>query len=182
MPGGSTTRWNFKSRAVHAVHEGRGSLITALDRITTEPGWDKDAIAQSSALRQKLDDFDFMFMLEVFKTIFGLTEPLFQVLQSRALDIRKCEERVNGTLNALKATRSTETFNQLNEETVQAVGMPNQLRHKHRRRAWADFELGVNPDGEHEDTGPVDTYRRLFFQLLDGIVQHMTHRFEDISV
>ncbi|XP_074521359.1 zinc finger MYM-type protein 1-like [Halichoeres trimaculatus] len=126
VPGGSTTRWNFKSRAVHAVHEGRGSLITALDRITAEPGWDKDAIAQSSALRQKLDDFDFMFMLGVFKTIFGLTEPLFQVLQSRALAIRKCEERVNGTLTALKATRSTETFNQLYEETTysQPVGFP----------------------------------------------------------
>ncbi|XP_074521239.1 zinc finger MYM-type protein 1-like [Halichoeres trimaculatus] len=179
--GGSTTRWNFKSRAGHAVHEGRGSLITALDRITAEPGWDKDAIAQSSALRQKLDDFDFMFMLGVFKTIFGLTEPLFQVLQSRALAIRKCEERVNGTLTALKATRSTETFNQLYEETVQAVGMPNQLRRKQRCRAWADFELGVTPDGEHEDTGPVDAYRRLFFQLLDGIVQHMTHRFEDMK-
>ncbi|XP_074521341.1 zinc finger MYM-type protein 1-like [Halichoeres trimaculatus] len=126
VPGGSTTRWNFKSRAVHAVHEGRGSLITALDRITAEPGWDKDAIAQSSALRQKLDDFDFMFMLGVFKTIFGLTEPLFQVLQSRALAIRKCEERVNGTLTALKATRSTETFNQLYEETTysQPAGFP----------------------------------------------------------
>ncbi|KAJ3595597.1 hypothetical protein NHX12_004900 [Muraenolepis orangiensis] len=48
----------------------------------TEPGWDKETIAQSASLKQKLEDFDFTFLLGVFQFIFGLTEPLFQVLQS----------------------------------------------------------------------------------------------------
>ena len=98
--------------------------MIAFDRIMTEPGWDKDA--QSSALKQELNNFDFIFMLEVFQTIFGHTELLFQVLQSKALDIRKCDERVNSTLNALRATQSSETFNWLYENTVETVGAPNQ--------------------------------------------------------
>ncbi|KAJ3595511.1 hypothetical protein NHX12_004814 [Muraenolepis orangiensis] len=79
--GGSAVRWNFKSRAVHAIHERRGSLCIAFDKIMTEPGWDKETIAQSASLKQKLEDFDFTFLLGVFQSIFGLTEPLFQVLQ-----------------------------------------------------------------------------------------------------
>ena len=85
-------RWNFKSRAVHAIHEGRTTLYVASDRIMTEPGWDKDTIAQSWALKQKFEDFDFSFLLGVFQSIFGLTEPLFQVLQSKMVAIIKCQD------------------------------------------------------------------------------------------
>lgn len=53
-------------------------------------------------------------MLEVFQTISGLTELLFQVLQSKVLVITKCDERLNSTPNALRATRSSVTFNRLN--------------------------------------------------------------------
>lgn len=34
-------------------------IIIAFDRIGTEPGWDKDAIAQSSALKHKLNNLLF---------------------------------------------------------------------------------------------------------------------------
>lgn len=181
VPGGSATRWNFKSRAVHAIHEGRRSLIIVFDRIMTEPGWDKDAIAQSSALKSKLNDFEFVFMLEVFKTIFGLTEPLFQILQSKTLDIRKCDERINSTLDALRATRSNGTFQELYEKTVQTVGMPKNRR-KRRRRDWEGFEQGVNMDADgEEDQGPDSCRRHLYFELVDGIVLHMTQRFTDMK-
>ncbi|KAK1897722.1 Nuclear envelope integral membrane protein 1 [Dissostichus eleginoides] len=63
LHGGSAVRWNFKSRVVHPIHEGRGSLCIAFDKIMTEPGWDKETIAQSAALKQKLEDFDFTFQL-----------------------------------------------------------------------------------------------------------------------
>ncbi|KAJ4939229.1 hypothetical protein JOQ06_028685, partial [Pogonophryne albipinna] len=61
--GGSAVRWNFKSRTLHAMHEGRGSLCIAFDKIMTEPGWDKETIAQSASLKQKLEDFDFTILL-----------------------------------------------------------------------------------------------------------------------
>ena len=65
VSGGSAVRWNFKSHAVHAIHEGRGSLCIAFDKKMTEPGWDKETIAQSASLKQNLEDFDFTFLLEV---------------------------------------------------------------------------------------------------------------------
>ena len=52
-------------------------------------------------LKKKLEDFDFTLLLGVFQSIFGLTEPLFQVLQIKT-DIKKCQDRIKST--DLKAT------------------------------------------------------------------------------
>ncbi|KAF3833366.1 hypothetical protein F7725_027031 [Dissostichus mawsoni] len=171
--------WNFKSRAVHAIHEGRGSLCIAFDKIMTEPGWDKETIAQSASLKQKLEDFDFTFLLGVFQSIFGLTEPLFQVLQSKTVDIKKCQDRIMSTLRALKATRTDETFSRIYEETVKAVGDPVPRR-KRRRRGWDDLEQGFNQHQEGDEETVV-SFRRLYFQIVDGIVLHMTQRFADME-
>ncbi|KAJ4930093.1 hypothetical protein JOQ06_019106 [Pogonophryne albipinna] len=58
------------------------------------------------------------------QSIFSLTEPLFQVLQSKTMDIKKCQDRIMSTLSALKATRTDETFSRIYDETVKAVGDP----------------------------------------------------------
>ncbi len=124
---------------MHAVQEGCRSLIITFDQIATEPGWNKDATAQSSILKQKLKLNDFIFTLEVFQTIFGLTVPLLQVLLSKTLDIRKCDERVNSTPNALRATQSCETFNRPYEKMADCWN--TKKRHKHCHGDWEDFEL-----------------------------------------
>lgn len=110
VPGGSAVSWNFKSCVVHAIHQGRTSLCVAFDRRMAEPGWDKETITQSAALKQKLEDFDFTFLLRVFLSISVLLEPLFQLLQSKTVDIRKCQDHIKSTISALKATRTDETF------------------------------------------------------------------------
>ena len=179
VPGGSVVRWNFKSRVIHAIHEGCTSLCVAFDRIMTEPGWDKYTIAQSAALKQKLEDFYFSFLLGVFRSIFGLTVPLFQVLQSKMADIKKCQDRINSTISALNATRTGETFTGIHEETVQAVGEAAPQR-KHRHRGWEDLEQEVNQHWEgDEDT--VSPFRHLYFEIVNSIVLHMTHRFADME-
>ncbi|KAJ3581413.1 hypothetical protein NHX12_016671, partial [Muraenolepis orangiensis] len=179
VPGGSAVRWNFKSRAVHAIHEGRVSLCIAFDKIMTEPGWDKETIAQSASLKQKLEDFEFTFLLGVFQFIFGLTEPLFQVLQSKTVDIKKCQDRIMSTLSALKATRTDEAFSRIYDETGTAVGEPVPRR-KRRRRGWDDLEQGFNQHQEGDQETLV-SFRRLYFQIVDGVVLHMTHRFADME-
>lgn len=179
VPGGSAVRWNFKSRAVHAIHEGRVSLIAAFDRIMVEPGWDKETTMLSGALKQKLEDFDFCFLLGVFQTIFGLTEPLFQVLQSKTADIKKCQERVKGTLGALTSLRTDDTFSGLYNDAVQLVGEPAPRR-KRRRRGWDDLEQGLNQQQDAEEE-TLDSFRRLFFQIIDGIAVHMTQSFADME-
>ncbi|KAJ3585700.1 hypothetical protein NHX12_014419 [Muraenolepis orangiensis] len=144
----------------------------------TEPGWDKETIAQSASLKQKLEDFDFTFLLRVFQFIFGLTEP-FQVLQSKTVDIKKCQDRIMSTLSALKATRTDETFSRIYDETGKAVGEPVPRR-KRGGRGWEDLEQGFNQHQEGDQETLV-SFRRLYFQIVDGVVLHMTQRFADME-
>lgn len=177
-PGGSVVRWNFKNRAVQVIHEGRASLSAAFDRMMAEPGWDKDTVAQSAALKQKLEDFDFVFLLGVFQSIFGLTEPLFQVLQSETVDIKKCQDWINCTVSALEAIKKEKIFSGIYDETVLAVGEPGQPR-KRRRRDWEAPEQGLIQHQGEEDT--YSSFQRIYFQIIDNIVSHMTQRFADIE-
>ncbi|KAF3842791.1 hypothetical protein F7725_001640 [Dissostichus mawsoni] len=119
---------------------------------------DKETIAQSAAFKQKLEDFDLTFLLGVYQSIFSLAEPLFQVLQSNTVDIKKCHDRIMSTLNALKATRTDETFSGIYDEIVQAVGEPVPQR-KCRRRGWDDLEQGVNQHQEGDEETVV-SFRR----------------------
>ncbi|KAK1877301.1 Pre-rRNA-processing protein RIX1 [Dissostichus eleginoides] len=83
------------------------------------------------------------------------------------------------TLNALKATRTDETFSGIYDEIVQAVGEPVPQR-KCRRRGWDDLEQGFNQHQEGDEETVV-SFRRLYFQIVDGIVLHMTQRFADME-
>ncbi|CAL8310811.1 unnamed protein product [Gadus morhua 'NCC'] len=103
------------------------------------------------------------------------TEPLFQVLQSKTVDIKKCQDRIKSTISALKATRTDETFTGIYDEAVKAVGEPVSQRLR-RRHAWDDLEQGFNEQRREGEEDTVASYRRLYFQIVDGIVLHMTQR------
>lgn len=176
-PGGSAVKWDFNNRGVHAIHDGRTTLCVTFDRIMTEPGWDLQTIAESVALRQKLEDFNFTFLIGVFHSIFGLTEPLCQVLQSKMLDVKRYQDHIESTISALKAMRTDETFTDIYDKTVQAVGEPAP-QVKRRRHSPENVERGVN---QHQAGGTVSFFHCLYFQIVDGIVLHMVQRFADME-
>ena len=60
-----------------------GSLLRVFSRIVTQPGWDKHEIAQFGSSHGLV-----LISLSAYSTaIFRLTEPLFQVLQTKSLDL-----------------------------------------------------------------------------------------------
>ena len=83
------------------------------------------------------------------------------------------------TLSALKATRTDETFSRIYDETVKAVGEPVPRRKRCRCR-WDDLEQGFNQHQEGDEETVV-SFRHLYFQIVDGIVLHMTQIFADME-
>ncbi|CAB1320945.1 unnamed protein product, partial [Coregonus sp. 'balchen'] len=123
----------------------------------------------------------FTFLLGVFKAIFGLTELLFQALQSKSLDVRHYCVWVDSTLNALKAIRSDAKFQRIYDNTIQIDGMEDERR-KRLSRGWDDYEQGLNHrDNADNDPGFLDRYQQLYFKILYGIILHMTQRFADMK-
>lgn len=171
-PGGSAVRRNFWIHAVHAIHEERRLLCMAFHKIMTEMGWDKETIAQSAALRQKLDDLDFTSLLVVFQSIFRLTETLFQVLQSydsghqkipgsdqEHSALSKPQEQMTRSL-AFMMKQSRQSDNLCPSETLSAsLGGPGAGGQPAPRRRRGNC-LSV-------------------FQIVDSIVLHINQRFAD---
>ena len=54
-------------------------------------------------------------------------------------------------------------------------------RRLRRRRGWDDLEQGFNEQRREGEEDTVASYRRLYFQIVDGIVLHMTQRFADME-
>jgi hypothetical protein len=70
------------------------------------------------------------------------------------------------------------TFQGTYDNTVQTVRMEDE-RH---RRGWDDYEHGLNHrDNADNDPVSLDRYRRLHFEILYGIILHMTQRFADMK-
>lgn len=127
-----------------------------------------------------LEDFVFNFLLGVFQSIFGLKEPLFRVLQWDG-GHQKMSGSESRALAVLKAARTDETFSSiyLYDETVQTVREPVPRR-KYRLHGWEHLEQGVNQHQEG-DKETVVSLPRLYFQIADSIVLHMTRRFADME-
>lgn len=121
----------------------------------------------SSLCKKKRNDL-------VFVAIFGLTEPLFQALQSKSLARRHCVQ-VDSTGYAI---RSDAKFQGIYDNTVQTVRMEDE-RHRH---GWDDYERGLNHrDNADNDPGSLDRHQRLHFEILNGIILHITQRFADMK-
>uniref|UniRef100_H3ALD6 DUF4371 domain-containing protein n=1 Tax=Latimeria chalumnae TaxID=7897 RepID=H3ALD6_LATCH len=90
------TRWNFSSRLVNSVEEHRKDLVELF-------GWDHLTIGQTQGYLQMLSNFEFNFLLVVFSEIFHFTDVLYDILQTKAMDIALCIEEVQQTKDNIAA-------------------------------------------------------------------------------
>uniref|UniRef100_UPI00358EC1B0 uncharacterized protein n=1 Tax=Myxine glutinosa TaxID=7769 RepID=UPI00358EC1B0 len=165
VPSGSASIWNFKSHAVQAVYEGRQSLKIVFNRVINEPGCDGESIARSVALKRTLCDFKFVFLLSVFRAIFGRAEVLLETLRFKPLDLLKSFDVIDSTLLALSQLRNNARFKGFYEETLQLLGHEEESKRKRSRH----------------DLNTTEMYKRLYFDVLDAIICQLSERFIDMK-
>ena len=82
------TRWNYSGRLVGTVKENKDSLMDLLKAILEYPTQHDERTKNSArGLLAGINTFDFNFLLEVFSLIFPFTEYLYEVLQTKSMDI-----------------------------------------------------------------------------------------------
>ncbi|KAK0142686.1 Zinc finger MYM-type protein 1 [Merluccius polli] len=84
LPGASTTRWNFHSRAVNTVYEHKDELVKCFQTIRDRG--DFDAISKRGGCMRMLEDEVFCFFLALFHKIMPHVDMLFNQLQRRNID------------------------------------------------------------------------------------------------
>lgn len=172
LPSSSEIRWNFKSRAVETIFDNRTYLIEVFDHIIENlDEWDDNSIRAAVGFKKILNDFEFLFILNTFNSIFTYTDPVFSLIQNKLLDLTYCNDRIASLLSNLKELRGeNEYFIQLYSE-VEKLSEVMPLSPK-RRKLQIDSEIQLTNE---------TAMKRLYLVILDLIISQIEIRFEDIS-
>lgn len=121
--------------------------------------FDGKTLNEARGYRQILSDFQFVFCLKIFSEIFGLTDVLYDIIQSKQFDIAYCVTKVRETKNSIQKQR-TKLANYWNF-TLNVAEAP-------RKR------------GQTEEQA-MTAYRQMFFSVVDTIVVQIDSRFESLT-
>lgn len=95
FPKVAPTRWNYNSRLVETVYEYKFELNTMFQNIIENPdNWDNETYFAARGFLSVLQDFNFNFLLAVFKDLFSVTTVHFDILQTKSNDISFCIHKV----------------------------------------------------------------------------------------
>lgn len=162
FPKVAPTRWNYFSRTVNTVKEYWEPLCELFDDILENPeNWDGETILLSRGFLAFLQNFNTVFLLNVFSEIFGHTDILYDIIQKKNCEINFVIHQVENTKNKLVLMR--EEFEIIFEKTDNIVSMPTTLRKKR---------------GEIND--PKIYIKRVFNEILDTICLQINERFKKL--
>lgn len=160
FPRVSTVRWSFQSRVVNTTHEYRESLIELFEIIRDNPDeWDDESVTKCRGFHHNLNDFEFLFQLEIHNTIFAHTDIMFDVLQKRGIDITQCVLRVENAIKFMEEQRTK--FEGVYEHVIQLVGEP-----PHTRRKNVDVQ---------------QYYKQLYVEIFDLLINQLRTRFASLK-
>ena len=124
--------------------------------------WDPDTLVRSNGFYAWLTKDSTYYFLMVYNEILIKTDTLFNVLQTKMIDIPYCIERINGTINLLEDL------------------------HKNFEELYVKFEENCREknlsESKSRTTGSVKEERmRIFGVILDDILKNMKARFADFK-
>ena len=159
LPRVAPTRWNFTSRLVNTVMENYENLKTFFQHVLeNSQNWEDDCIDRCLGYFAFLDKFQTRFLITVFSRIFSLTDTLFEILQSKGMDILYCGQKIQELIENVKKIKESD-FELIFQESFVLTD--------------ASFEM--------RRTETPDLYKHLFQEITDNILTQLTSRFKTIS-
>ena len=120
--------------------------------------WDSETVALARGYFYFLSEFETTFFLQVFSRIFAYTDILYNILQTKHLDILYCANKVQETRQLILNER--ENFDALWTDINKMNDHSQDLSRKRKRME-----------------NDADKCRRLYFQIIDNITVQITERF-----
>lgn len=162
LPSVAPTRWNFSSRLVHTVKEYREPLTEFFKNVVDKSNeWDVDSVVKARGFHSFLNEFNTKLMLEIFSKLFSYTDVLYNILQGTSVDIMYCHQKVSDTVKQLQRDRQ-DGFDFVWNSTT------------------SDSEVEPSTKRARRDIGR-DFYRRLYFEIVDNLVEQIQTRYGSIS-
>lgn len=163
MPGVSETRWHYHSRIINVIFNCRLDMINTFNSILDNTqSWDSESLSLADCFLSKLENMQFCFLLHVLSDIFHKTDVLFNLLQSKQIDIEVANREID-SFNSWLANDFINNFDFIYDSVQEFNEPPRQ-----RRR--------LNPEVDAKTM-----YRRLFIEIIDNVKTQIQHRYQSLS-
>jgi hypothetical protein len=163
VPRAVEARWCTRSKIVHLVADEWMNFINVFEEIINNPTSGRDSICMANGHLKKISDFEFALLTFIFRDIFSITDLLFQILQSKSLNISYCQDRINDAVTRLNSLRNEEIFRTIFNTAKNLTSLSSK-----RGITSNENEIFTN-------------YKILFYEILDSIKLQLTTRFQDLQ-
>ncbi|XP_071454959.1 zinc finger MYM-type protein 1-like [Hetaerina americana] len=165
LPNLATARWNFTTKLVNTVNEHRNTLILFLEHAVgadSEGEWDSAAVMQAQGSLLFLRQFETIFLLRTFSTIFAHADALSFMFQNKSKDVAHCHKKVSEAVNNLVEIRRV-GFAKVWEGVAEHFG-------------------GAKAGSKYAQEGEMleETYSKLFDEILEHAIIHISYRFSSL--
>lgn len=171
LPTVAPTRWNFTSRLSNTVQKYRPQLVEFFQHIITESSadWDTDTVVKAQGFKNFLQDFQTIILLEIFSKLFGYTDVLYNVLQSKVFDVLYCCKKIKEVSQQLMHDKEHE-FENLWASAVSSSSSndDDQISQRPKRvRLMVDDEK--------------NSYLALYQNIVESVCMQITTRYSSLS-
>lgn len=167
LPKIAPTRWKFNGRLVQVVKDNSNELMQFFESIVEDDDvkWDSQTRTLARGFLHLFEDSIFIFLLDLFYSIFPECDVLFDILQTKSNDITFCISHVDAYKEKLTIERNRfdEFWKILLEKNLNFSETAN-LRS--RRPANISFETH---------------YKRIYTEIYDNLINELNSRFESLS-
>lgn len=153
------TRWVYNSRTINVIFSEHKNLLKIFNHMCeNEANWDGETLSAARMYEFILQDFEFNYFLAIFNEIFIQTDILFNIIESKIVDIGYCLKKIEGF--KIFIDNFYNDFDKIYEKTITNCGEPK------RKRNIDDVKVH---------------YKRIFREILDNIKMEISDRYTEIT-
>lgn len=171
------TRWTVRTAAISSVLENYTAITIELELLTREGS--TEVRNKACGLLALMDKFSVYFGLKFSLIVFAITEQVSTTLQSKDLTAQEAIKAVEMTIECFNRQRNELSFDDLYQKTIEeSEGLTQPPSLPRVRKAPKRFDSNCPP---HTFSAPVDFYRKIYYEVLDLMINELRRRFQHPS-
>ena len=170
------TRWTVRTGAIHSVLENYEALVAAFDEMQSCTHDDQGH--RAAGVFCKLEEFRTYIGLKLSYLVFGATEEVSHLLQSKTTTVDEAVQQLDVAKRFLQRQRSDEAFRLFYDQVVShSTPLTHPPMLPRRRRLPARYGNCSGTDTTCHATAE-DAYRKEYYEVIDVIIGELDKRFE----
>ena len=157
IPNVCKTKWSYNSRMIKIIDSNYAAINECLGEIYLgDSVFDAETCTTARGLHAFMLEFNTVFLLKLFANIFAHTDVLYQILQTKELDVVECLRNVKACLASIEELKAEHHFYRTLNDAIDVSG------------ETVTDSNGIN-------------YRPIYDFIIDKIIDEMSKRFKELD-